>query len=105
MAWNVTEELSLAAIFLLNNSWTYSSFPKDELSSEFAVSGRGQRDTMRGILDVTYQFHKNLSVSVGTDTLVVPKTADNKDFIFPFANFSNNHRNNTAIYLGLNGTF
>jgi len=60
---------------------------------------------MRGIIDLTYQFTPELSVSIGTDTLVAPKTADNEDFIFPFANFSNNHRNSSAGYLSLTGRY
>jgi len=105
VSWNMTDELALALYYEINNGWTYQSFPKDDLSSEFAVGGRAQRDATRGIVDVTYQFTPQLSVSVGTDTVVLPKTADNKAFVFPFANLSNNYRNSTQIYFGINGAF
>lgn len=105
VSWNITGKLSLAAQFEINNSWTYDSFEKDDLSSEHAVSGRGQRDVMRGILDVSYQFTTMFSASIGTDTLIAPKTADNDAFIFPFANFSKNYRNNSSVYLAFTGVF
>ena len=105
VSWNITSELALAVYYELNNSWTYNSFPNDELSSEYAQGGRGQRDVQRGIVDVGYQFTDYLNVSLGVETLVAPKSLDNESFIFPFMNFSNNYRNNTSVYLSLTGIF
>ncbi len=105
VSWNVTDKLSLAAYYALNHSWTYNTYDKDELSSPYADAGRGMRDAQTGVVDVTYMVNRNLSVSLGAQTMVAPKTADNKDFIFPFLNFSAHHRNNSAIYLSLGGNF
>ncbi len=105
MSWNLTDEVALAVMYQINNSFAYDVAPDDEYTSEYADPGHGQRDSMRGIIDLTYQFTPELSVSIGTDTLVAPKTADNEDFIFPFANFSNNHRNSSAGYLSLTGRY
>jgi len=105
VSWNVTDEVALAVMYQINNSFAYDVAPDDEYTSDFAEPGRGQRDSMRGIIDLTYQFTPALSVSLGTDTLVAPKTANNDSFIFPFANFSNDHRNSSAGYLALTGRY
>lgn len=103
-SWSIYGPLSFTAMYGINNSWTYNAFPKDDLSSSYAVGGRGQRDSQQGVLDLTYQIRRELSVSLGTQTMVAPKTADNKDVVFPFLNLSNNYRNNTYFYLSVTGT-
>jgi len=105
-SWNITDALSFGIMYSLNHSWTYTSYPKDELSSEFADEGRGYRDGQSGILDLSYQFNEYVSASIGTATMVSPKTANNKSYVFPFANFWDDYRrNNTSIYVSLGGNF
>jgi len=99
------DDLTLTILGEVNNAWTYDVSPKDEFSSPYAKGGRGQRDTWHGVLDVTYMMSKNWAVSVGTDTLVAPKTADNSEWVFPFANFSNNYRNNSSVYAALTASY
>jgi len=105
VSWNITDRLSLALMYNINNSWTYTSYPKDELSSPYAEAGRGQRDSHGGVIDISYQIKDYLSVSLGSETFVAPKSADNKSFVFPFLNLSNNSRNNTYFYLSVTGTY
>ncbi len=104
-SWNITDFLALALMYQLNSGWTYNSFDKDVLSSPYATSGRGQRDSQMGVVDLTYTVLPELSVSLGTQTMVAPKTDDNEAFVFPFMNFSNNYRNNTYVYLSVTGIF
>ncbi len=99
------QTLSVGMNYSINHSWTYESWPKDDLSSEYAVAGRGHRDSHGGGVDVGYQINKYLGVSVGVDTMVAPKTDDNKAFVFPLLNFSNNYRNNTSFSATVTGTF
>lgn len=105
VSWNITDQISLAAMYGLNHSWTYNTYEDDELAGEYADAGRGMRDSQMGILDVTYMVNKHLSLSLGTQTMVAPKSANNEDFIFPFLNFSNNYRNNSSVYLSVGGRY
>jgi len=99
------QALGLSLSYDINHSWTYESFPKDDLSSDYAVEGRGHRDAHGGTVDVSYQFMPELGLSLGVQTFVAPKTDDNKAFVFPFMNFSNNYRNNTYFYATVTGSF
>lgn len=105
VSWNIIDNLSLAVYYALNHSWTYGEFEKDDLSSPYADAGRGLRDSQTGVVDISYSINNNLSVSLGAQTMVAPKTANNEGAVFPFLNFSNNYRNNSAVYLGLGGNF
>ena len=105
VSWNITSGLSLAVYYALTQGWTYGSYPDDELTSEFADAGIGRRDSQTGVIDVSYSFNKYVSASLGVQTSTAPKTADNKAIIFPFANFSNNWRNNTGIYLSVGARY
>ena len=103
--WNITDELALYVYYQISNAWTYNSYPDDEFTSSNAEAGRGQRDSQWGILDLSYQVTPVYSLSIGTSTLLAPKSADNEEFVFPFANFSNNHRASTDIYFDIAATF
>jgi len=105
VSWNITDQISLAALYAVNHAWTYRSYEDDELAGEYADGGRGMRNSQRGIIDITYMVNKHLSLSLGTDTLVAPKSANNKEFVFPFLNFSNNYRNNSSVYLSVGGRY
>jgi hypothetical protein len=105
VSWNITDQISLAAMYGINHAWTYNTYEDDELAGEFADAGRGMRDSQMGLLDITYMVNNHLSVSLGTQTMVAPKSANNKDYIFPFLNFSNNHRNNSSVYLSVGGRY
>jgi len=105
VSWSIIDELSLAVQYSLTHGWTYGSYPKDELSSEYAHGGMSRRDGQSGVIDLSYSFNPYVSASLGIQTAVAPKTADNKAFIFPFANFSNNWRNNTGIYISVGARY
>lgn len=105
-SWNITDALSFGIMYAYNNSWTYTSYPKDELSAEYADGGQGYRDSQQGVLDLSYQFNDYVSASIGTATMVSPKSADNKAYVFPFANFWDDYRrNSTSVYVSLGGNF
>jgi hypothetical protein len=105
ISWNITEKISLAALYGFNHAWTYNSYEDDELAGEYADAGRGMRNSQTGIVDISYMVNKYLSLSLGTQTMVAPKSDNNKEFIFPFLNFSNNYRNNTSVYLSVGGRY
>ncbi|MFH1532370.1 MAG: hypothetical protein ABIK09_16725 [Pseudomonadota bacterium] len=105
VSWNIIDQLSLAVYYSLTHGWTYGSYKKDELSSEYADAGKGRRDSQTGVIDLSYSFNKYVSASLGIQTSTAPKTADNKAIIFPFANFSDNWRNNTGIYLSVGARY
>ena len=105
VSWNVYGGLSLAVYYSLTQGWTYGGHEKDEFSSDYADGGVGRRDSQTGVIDLGYSFNKYVSASLGVQTSTAPKTADNKAFIFPFANFSNNWRNNTGIYLSVSARY
>lgn len=105
VSWNITDSLSLAALYGINHSWTYNVYEDDELAGAYADGGRGMRDSQMGIVDISYMVNRYLSLSLGSQTMVAPKTADNKDVVFPFLNFSNNYRNNSSLYLSVSGRF
>jgi len=104
-SWSITDEISLALYYDINNAWTFESFEKDENSSPYAQAGRGQRDVQRGVVDLSYQFNKHLSLSLGTETWVAPKTANTEAYVFPFMNFSRNNRADSQVYMSLAGVF
>lgn len=105
VSWNIIDQLSLAVYYSITQGWTYGSYEKDELSSEYADAGKGRRDTQTGVIDLSYSFSKYVSASLGIQTETAPKTANNKAAIFPFANFSSNWRNNTGIYLSVGARY
>ena len=105
VSWNIIDQLSLAVYYSLTHGWTYGGYEKDELSAENADAGKGRRDSQTGVIDLSYTPNKYVSVSLGVQTSTAPKTADNKAIIFPFANFSNNWRNNTGIYLSVGARY
>jgi hypothetical protein len=101
----ITDELAFTLSWAMANGFTYESYPKDELAAEPAKGGRGQRDVMYGIAEVSYAFTPNFSVALGTNTEQTPKTADNKGFRFPWWDFYSGPENVTLIYFDLVGTF
>jgi hypothetical protein len=96
---NIHKKLGLTVYYEINNGWTYESYNKDENSSEYADSGRGQRDVQRGIVELAIAVTDKFSILVGTDTITAPKSSDNESFVWPFANFSRYHRQNSVVYL------
>lgn len=104
-SWNIGAGVSFAVVYAVNNSWAYNARSLDEFASDYAEDGMGQRDAQTGVVDISYQFSDNMSVSLGSATMTAPKTANNENVIFPFLNFSNNQRNNTSVYMSLNGNF
>lgn len=105
VSWYIFDPLSLSVVYSFAQSWTYRSYEKDELAGKYADEGRGYRDSQSGVVDLSYQFNDVYSVSLGVQTMTSPKTADNKAWIFPFMNFSNNYRANTGIYLAVGAVF
>jgi hypothetical protein len=105
VSWNISDELSLAAMYGINHAWTYNTYEDDELTGLYADAGRGMRDSQMGVVDISYMVNPHLYLSLGSQTMVAPKTADNKGVIFPFLNFSNNYRNNSSVYLSVGGQF
>ncbi len=93
--------LSITLLYGVSNAWTYRSYPKDERSSVHAKSGRGQRDTAWGGLDIWYRFTRRLSLSAGVFTAANPKTEDTQSFRFPFYDFNSTASNLTTFYLNL----
>lgn len=105
VSWNITDQISLAAMYGFNHAWTYNTYEDDDLAGAYADAGRGMRESQMGLLDISYQVNDHLTLSLGTQTMVAPKSANNEDFIFPFLNFSNNHRNNSSVYLSVGGRY
>lgn len=103
--WSITDKLIFALVYAISNNWTYNSYEKDELASDNAEDGRGQRDLSQGVLELGYQFNKYLYVGLGTQTITAPKSDDNNSWVWPFMNFSNNHRQKSVVYLTIAGQF
>lgn len=99
------EKFSFTIDFLYTQSWTYNDIEIDALSSPNAVAGRGYTDLATGTLEVAYDVTDYLNVALGTTTEQTPKTADNKEFRFPFWDTSNGADNRQIFYLDLTGKF
>jgi len=104
-SWLINPKWSLTFVLGIINSFTYNSYPKDQLASKYAKSGRGQRDSTFGVIDLTYQPWQHYGFSLGVSSYQPAKTADNKSFRFPFFDFSSEANNFTNFYFDVFATF
>ena len=103
VGFKIIEDLNLNVDMWIFNTFTYEVFEEeDELTSENAVAGRGQRDSTVGSISLSYRVNQYFSMALGTTTAQPPKTRDNKSFRFPF--FSTTADNFTSFYLSLTGS-
>lgn len=101
----ISDEWTLTAQFALANAWTYFVGPDDALTSPFATAGRGQRDLMYGVLDLTYQPFKHVGFSLGISTRQLPKTANNAGYRFPWWDTKSPQENNSVVYFDIFATY
>lgn len=104
-SWIINPKWTLTFVFGIINSFTYSSFPKDNLSANAAKSGRGQSDWTYGVIDLTYQPWRHYGFSLGVSSYQPAKTADNKSFRFPFFDFTSEANNYTNFYFDVFASF
>ncbi len=97
--WTVTVQWAVA------NAWTYYAGPDDVFKAPDAKAGRGQRDVMYGVVDVTYQPWANFGFSLGLSTQQPVKTADNKTIRFPFWDIHTPGDNNSVVYFDVFATY
>ncbi len=97
--YNASEKLNFGISYNLSHSWTYESFPLDELSGVGARAGRGRRDSHGGSLSASYQAMKQLSFGLGMATGGPTRTADDKHIRFPFFNFLGPESNMTTFFI------
>jgi len=98
-------ELVLTVDYMLSHSWTYRSYPDDELAAANALAGRGQRDVEMGTIEVSWGVIKHLYLALGVTSYQPPKTADNEGFRVPFLNFADLAGNYTSLYFDVIGVF
>jgi hypothetical protein len=98
-SYSLTDRLGFAISYGLAKSWTYDSYPLDDLSSPYATSGRGQHDTQTGTLSASYQALDNLSLGLGMATAGGVFRADNKSYRFPFYAFEGAESNMTTFFV------
>jgi len=103
VGFKIIEDLNLNVDMWIFNTFTYEIFEEeDDLTSENAVAGRGQRDSTVGSISLSYRVNKYFSMALGTTTAQPPKSRDNKSFRFPF--FSTTADNFTSFYLSMTGS-
>lgn len=98
-------ELSLMVDYLLQQAWTYRSYPNDELTADNALSGRGQRDVEMGTVELSVKAIDHLYLALGVMSYQPPKKADNDGFRVPFFNFRDAANNFTTVYFDVIGVF
>jgi hypothetical protein len=98
-AYSFNDKLSVSALYVLAHGWTYESFPRDELTSQNAVAGRGRRDSSATDLSVSYQLLENLGLSGGIHTVSTPRGSDTRSLRFPFYEFSGAELNYSTFYV------
>ncbi|NOZ02495.1 MAG: hypothetical protein GXP54_11475, partial [Deltaproteobacteria bacterium] len=64
----LSDEWTLTAQFAIANAWTYANLPIDNQSGVGATGGRGQKDLMYGVVDLTYQPFQHIGFSLGIST-------------------------------------
>jgi hypothetical protein len=99
-----SEKWGFGISYNLSNSWTYESYPLDELSGVGAKAGRGRRDSHGGTLFANYQALDQLSFGAGMATGGPTRTADDKSIRFPFFNFEGAESNMTTFFLSVTYT-
>lgn len=103
LGWTIIEGLNLSFTTALYHLFGYKALPKDEYSSEYAQQGRSQTDRLLTSIDLSYQVHKNIGLSLGlaTDT-VRPFGADGTDLVI--LDFKRAPDNITSLSFGINGS-
>jgi long-subunit fatty acid transport protein len=91
--------LNFALNYQFTSSWTYESFPVDEMSGVGATDGRGRRDSHGASLSASYQLLDNLGISAGIANGGSPRTADDRRIRIPF--FSYESQDLTIFSLGI----
>lgn len=104
-SWIISDEWTFTLQWAVANAWTYFAGPDDLLKAPEAKAGRGQRDVMYGIVDLTYQPWPYVGFSLGLSTIQPVKTADNKTIRFPFWDFHTPGDNNSVIYFDVFATY
>jgi hypothetical protein len=102
--WPATETLGFGISYNLSHSWTYESYPLDELSGVGAREGRGRRDSHGGSIFANWQVLDQLAFSAGMATGGPTRTADDKRIRFPFFNFEGPESNMTTFFIGVTYT-
>jgi len=101
----LSDEWTLTLQWAIANAWTYYAGPDDVYKAPAAKAGRGQRDVMYGVVDVTYQPWPYVGFSLGLSTQQPVKTADNKTIRFPFWDIHTPGDNNSVIYFDVFATY
>ena len=104
-SWVISEQWTFTVQWAVANAWTYFAGPDDIYKAPDAKTGRGQRDLMYGVVDLTYQPWEHFGFSFGLSTQQQVKTADNKTIRFPFWDFHTPGDNNSVIYLDFFATY
>jgi len=96
----LSDTLTLGVTYVFLKSWTYVSYPDDELKQEQADAGRGVRDLVQGVADLYWQSPvDNFALDVGVTSAQAPLTADNDGVRFPFFDYKSTADNYTSVYL------
>ncbi len=101
----LTDEWTVTVQWAVANAWTYYAGPDDLYKAPDAKAGRGQRDVMVGVVDLTYQPWANVGFSLGLSTEQPVKTANNKTIRFPFWDIHTPGDNNSALYFDVFATY
>ncbi len=101
----LTDEWTFTLQWAVANAWTYYVGPDDLYKAPDAKAGRGQRDVMYGVVDLTYQPWANFGFSLGLSTEQPVKTADNKTIRFPFWDIHTPGDNNSVLYFDVFATY
>jgi hypothetical protein len=103
LGWTIVEDLNLSFSTAVYHLFGYKSLPKDEFSSQHAKEGRNQTDRLVTSIDLSYQVHKHigLSLGLGTDT-VRPFGSDGTDLVI--LDFKRAPDNITSLSFGINGS-
>jgi len=101
----LSDEWTVTIQFALANAWTYANLPNDDQSGIGAKGGRGQKDLMYGVLDVTYQPFEHVGFSLGISTRQLPKTQDNSSYNFPWWDYREPQLNNSVVYFDVFATY
>jgi hypothetical protein len=102
------EGFSTTLSFGFADFWTYDNGTigrDDELTSPFAVPGRGHGQSMSGDIDVSYSFLDYFSTSLTLSTSQEPLTADNQSVRFPFFDLETANLSNTSLSLSLAASY
>jgi hypothetical protein len=95
----ITDRLGIGLSYGLSTSWTYESYPLDDLSSPYATEGRGRHDTQTGTISANFRARDNLSFGLGMVTAGGVFSADNKRYRFPFYAFEGAESNLTTFFV------